>query len=435
MNLKQIINIIEGDLLKKGKVKNFNKIRIDTKKVKENDVFIAIEGKTKNGHDFIEEAIKNKAALIIIDKDIKIKSNVSVIKVKNTLEALYSLARYKRSLFNIPLIAITGSVGKTSTKEIISKILKTKYKVLKSKGNYNNHIGLSMTLLDLDESYDVIVVELGMNHLKEISHLSNICKPDIALITNIGTSHIGNLKSQKNILKAKLEIIDGMSEGFLFVNGDDKFLKEIDISNNVRLIKIKNRYKYKNGVLKYILNKKDYEIKISNKYLINNNLLAIEIGLMFDIDVEEIIKAINNYKYPKQRLEEIKLVNDITLIDDAYNSSYESLLTSLENLKNIKKKKIIILGDILELGDYSVNIHKKIGKKIKKYKFEKLLLVGNDVYQVYLKNKKRSIYFKDNDELICYLKKFKYQDKTILLKASRGMHLEKVRDFLEEQYS
>lgn len=432
MNIKQLVDIMNGELIKKSKIDGFNKIRIDTKKVQKNDAFIAIPRKVKNDHDYIEEAIKNKASLIIVDKDVKIKQKINVIKVENTLEALYSLARYKRRLFNIPLIAITGSVGKTSTKEIISDILETKYKVLKSKGNDNNHIGLSMILLDLDETYDMIVVELGMNHLNEISKLSKICEPDIALITNIGTSHIGNLGSRQNILKAKLEIIEGMKEGFLFVNGDDKLLKNVDIPNYIRIIKIKNRYQYRNGKLKYILKKYKYDINIPNKYLINNTLLAIEIGLMFDIDIETIIKKINSYKYSKQ--EEISLNHGITLIGDSYNSSYESLMMSLENLKKIKDKKIIILGDILELGNCDVKIHKKIARKIKKYKFEQLLLVGKSVYEIYLKNKKRSIYFKNSKELIKYLKNQKYENKTIFLKASHDMHLEEIRKLLEEQY-
>ena len=229
MKLSQINKIING------KINNdisFNKIKVNSKEIQPGDLFLAIN----KGHDYIDEAINNGAVAIISEKELDTPS----IKVDNSVITLGKIAHYIRNLYNIPLIAITGSVGKTTTKELIYLVLSKKYKVLKSNKNQNNHIGLPLTLLNLNNTYDVIVTELGMNHFNEISYLSNICNPNYAVITNIGTAHIGNLGSKKNILKAKLEILDGMNEGYLIVNNDDKYLNKLKntIKVNSKILKI-----------------------------------------------------------------------------------------------------------------------------------------------------------------------------------------------------
>ena len=221
MKLSQINKIING------KINNdisFNKIKVNSKEIQPGDLFLAIN----KGHDYIDEAINNGAVAIISEVDIDYP--IPKIKVSSAVEALGQIAKYIRQLYQKPVIAITGSVGKTTTKELVSLVLKEKYKVLKSEKNNNNHIGLPITLLKLDQDYDVVVAELGMNHLNEISYLSNICQPDYAIITNIGSAHIGNLGSKKNILKAKLEILDGMDNGYLLVNNYDKYLKKVKYS-------------------------------------------------------------------------------------------------------------------------------------------------------------------------------------------------------------
>ena len=217
MKLEKIREIVNGQL-NHFKDIDISSIKANSKEIKPNDLFIAIN----SGHNYINEAIENGASALIVEKDIDF--DIPLIKVESTIIALGKLAKYIRNSYNIPLIAITGSTGKTTTKELISLILSSKYKILKSEKNKNNHIGLPLTLLKLDDTYDIAVVELGMNHFKEIDYLSNICKPNYAVITNIGSAHIGNLGSKENILKAKCEILNGMDNGYLIINNNDKYI-------------------------------------------------------------------------------------------------------------------------------------------------------------------------------------------------------------------
>ena len=380
MKLKTILKITNGKIINNVDAKEkIRKIQIDSRKVKKNDLFIAIVGKNKDGHDYINDAIKAGANAIICEKNINIETNIPIIKVTSTINALGSLALANRiKNKNIPLIAITGSCGKTTTKELISLILSKKYNVLKNEGSLNNHLGLPMTLLDLNDKYDVAVLEMGMNHENEISYLSNIALPNYGIITNIGSSHIGNLGSKKNILKAKMEITDGISNGILIVNGEDKYLKKVKYKN---IIKVKNdaydlSYEFSQTTFKLNIDNKEYSIKfnVPGKHLIMDVLLAIKVGLLFNVEVEDIISSIDEYRAVNGRLN-IILKDELTIIDDAYNSSFESLMGSL-SLLNKKTHNIVILGDILELGDKSYKIHKKINKKIKKFLIEHLLLIG-----------------------------------------------------------
>lgn len=430
MKLKTILKITNGKIINNVDAKEkIRKIQIDSRKVKKNDLFIAIVGKNKDGHDYINDAIKAGANAIICEKNINIETNIPIIKVPSTINALGSLALANRiKNKNIPLIAITGSCGKTTTKELISLILSKKYNVLKNEGSLNNHLGLPMTLLDLNDKYDVAVLEMGMNHENEISYLSNIALPNYGIITNIGSSHIGNLGSKKNILKAKMEITDGISNGILIVNGEDKYLKKVKYKN---IIKVKNdaydlSYEFSQTTFKLNIDNKEYSIKfnVPGKHLIMDVLLAIKVGLLFNVEVEDIISSIDEYRAVNGRLN-IILKDELTIIDDAYNSSFESLMGSL-SLLNKKTHNIVILGDILELGDKSYKIHKKINKKIKKIPIEHLLLIGEYTKVI------NGIHFDDLDPLLNYLYKILRPDSLILIKGSAKMNLKYIVDDLKK---
>lgn len=431
MKLKTILKITGGHIIN-GVSENqkIRKIQIDSRKIKKNDLFIAINGNNLDGHDYIKDAIKAGANAIICEKDISIDTIVPIIKVDSTIKTLGSLALANRIKHkNIPLIAITGSCGKTTTKELISLILSKKYKVLKNEGSLNNHLGLPMTLLELNDKYDVVVLEMGMNHSKEISYLSNIALPNYGIITNIGTSHIGNLKSKKNILKAKMEILDGMNNGTLIVNNEDKYLKKIKFKN---IIKVNNdaydiKYNFSNTTFKLNIDNQEYifNFNIPGSHIIMDVLIAIKIGILFNVDCKDIISSINEYKAINGRLNIIKK-EDLTIIDDAYNSSYESLMGSL-NLLNSNDYNIVVLGDILELGDKSYKIHKKINKKIKKLPINHLLLIGN--YTKVIKGN----HFDNLDDLLNYLYKIIKDNSVILIKGSAKMNLKYVVDNLKKE--
>ena len=427
MDLNKILSITNGIVLNNFKNYKINNIITDSRKVKKRDLFIALKGNKYNGHDYINNI---KCSGIIIDEDINITTNVPVIKVESTYDVLYKLGSFFRNTYNIPLIGITGSNGKTTTKELLSYILESKYNVLKNIDNHNNLIGVSETLFKLNKKIDIAVIEMGMNHSGEISKLSCMCKPNTGIITNIGSSHIGLLKSKKNIYKAKLEIRDGLS-GNIIVNGDDKYLK-----------RIKNSYKcgrcYYNDLIAYniysneellefsIYLDKEYRVKFNNPgiHFINDILIAIKVSLMYDIDMNTIIDRINGFKMVDNRMN-IKHYKKFTIIDDSYNANYESMVGGLNVLKNIKDDKIIILGDMLELGKYSFRYHFKLNLILNKIDNKKVLTVGK--YTKYIKG----IHFNNNKELINYLKNMDLNNKYIYLKGSHGMHLEEIKDYLD----
>jgi len=432
MSIDVLLEIVGGKLLNSGFKRKIKEIKIDSRSVKKDDLFIALIGKNYDSHNYIKNVLNKKPSCIIVCKKIAIKTNIPIILVKDTYDSLMKLGSFFRNKYDIPVIAITGSVGKTTTKEIISSVLSKKYKVLKSEKNYNNHIGLPLTLFNLDNTYDVCVLEMGMNHMNEISKLSKMSKPNIAVITNIGTAHIGNLGSRKNILKAKMEIIDDMDDGLLIVNGMDKLLKKCKYSNIIKVGKKLKPYKIivsDKTYFKLVINNEvhKFEYNSCNKNLIMNFIIAIQIGLLFKIDIEDIKEIIKNYEMPKERMN-IHLKNTTKIIDDCYNASYESVIASIDVLKKEKGEKILVLGDILELGNHSSKIHKKIGKKLKKLKNTNILLVGNEVKNI--KNKKYK-YFNNNEELINYLSTINIDNKTILVKGSRMMHLEKIVTYLK----
>lgn len=448
MKIADLINITEGMLINKGDIETRIKdIVIDSRKVTEGDLFIALKGQKYDGHDFIDEVITKNVSGIIVDKEIDIPiDDIPIIKVNNTYDSLIKIASYIRNKYDIPLIAITGSVGKTTTKELIYNILSTKYNVLKSINNNNNHIGLPLTLFNLKKEHEIIVTELGMNHFGELKKLSNICKPNVAVITNIGTAHIGNLGSKRNIFKAKMEILDGMDEGNIVINGDDKYLNKLDRKKYTKKFKIyKCGYNDKNHLyafnIKCDFEKTTFNIKVLDevhkvtfnvpgKHLIPNILLAIQVGLLYGINIKHIIKAISEYKTLDKRMDIIKLKKNNTLIADCYNSSYESLIGVLELIKNVQTNKLIILGDILELGKYSKKIHLKIGKYLKKMNNTMTLLVGKEMKVI----KGATKHFDDNESLIKYLEDLNFYNSIILIKGSRKLHLEEIKEYLEERY-
>lgn len=437
MNLEELSKIINGTLVNKKNIL-IKDIKIDSKQVKKNDLFICIKGKTLDGHDFINEAIKNKVGAIITSKDIKDK--IPYIKVEDTLLALEQLAIYKRSKFNGITIAITGSVGKTSTKEILKSILETRFNVVSNKNSNNNIIGLPLTIFDLKEDTDILLTELGMNHIGEIKRLSNICKPYIAIITNIGSSHIGNLKTKRNIFKAKMEITGGIKKGHLIVNGDDKYLKKLKPKSNYALIKcgLNKNNDFTCSNVKVDNDKVYFDVNINNKTYhftfntpsikyVNNLLLVINTSLILGIDIETIKDKISNYNSFDRRL---KIYNYplLKLIDDSYNSSLESLKASLEAL-NKEEKKLLIIGDIKELGKYSKKIHKKIGKLINLPNSE-VLIIGNEIKVLSKKYK----HFNTNKEIIDYLENKNIDNYTVLIKGSNSLKLNEISKYLHVRF-
>ena len=432
MNILEILNITKGNLINKINLNlNINRFKINSKEINKGDCYIALIGNT-DGHKYIENAIKNGASLIIVSK--KVSYNIPTILVQDTTKTLGSLATLIRNKYQPKVIAITGSVGKTTTRQLIYTILKTKYKCHQSQKNYNNHIGVPLTMFDLNKDDEIAIVEMGMNHLNEIKYLSQMVTPDIAVITNIGTSHIGNLGSKENILKAKLEIKEGL-KGPLFVNGDDELLQtekayKSGFSKNNDLIAYNLKSSLTNSIFNININNQKYEIKINlPAHLINNVLIAIHIGLYLNVDINTIIKALENYQSFDMRMNILNDKHNNTIINDCYNSSLESLKGVLNLLQNKKQKKLLILGDINELGSFSEKIHQTIPALLNKINNKEVIFIGEKITKI----KYKAIYFNNYKEVVNYLKNKKIKDTLILIKASRSLKLENITRFLTRQ--
>ena len=379
--------------------KSFSK---DTRTINEGDIYVGIKGENFDGNTLYKEALEKGAKACIlqgIDEnkilELKVKySDRAVVLVEDSIKALQEIATYKRSLYNIPVIAITGSVGKTSTKDIVASVVGMKYKVLKTQGNLNNHIGVPLTVLGLD-NHQALVVEMGMNNLNEISVLSKIAKPNVAIITNVGTAHIGNLGSRENIRKAKLEILDGMCDGgVLIINNDNDMLHDWyvqkSLEKNIKIVTygIENSSDFMAQNIELLSDSSNFGININNNtkkvevpiggvHFVYNALCAIAVGNTINIEIDDIIAGIEKFELSKNRMELIKILNDATIINDCYNANYDSMKAGLEYLsKTANKRKIAVLGDMLELGDFSEELHRKVGKEVVKNEIDILITVG-----------------------------------------------------------
>ena len=394
-----------------SKTKNTNKLRgvsIDSKVIKKGNLFIAIKGKKKDGHNYIREAISNGAISCVVSKNIKNVSKKRLIKVSNTYSFLKKFAKLKREYSTGKIIAITGSSGKTTVKELIGNLLKNYGDTFFSLKSFNNAYGVPLSLSNLENSHKFGVFEIGMSKSGEINNLSKIVQPHIGIITNIAEAHIENFKNLRHIAKAKGELINNISpSGYLIIDRENQFYnyfklkaerKKINLvtigydrKSHIRIVKEKNYTKYKKVTIEY--NKKRYEFKTKNNH-VKNVLFAIAVLKILKLDVSIIQNKIHKIealegrgKIMKIKLKDIKF----NLIDESYNANPLSMKESILNLSkiNIKNNKYVLLGDMLELGNKSYNLHRKLSPIINNSKISKLFVHGNYIMNTY-KNVKKS---------------------------------------------
>ena len=446
MKIKDILKVTNGKMLIGDENLVCDSFSKDTRTIQNGNIYIGIKGENFDGNKFWKQALDNGAVGVII-QDVEVSTeelenykDKTVIKVEDTLNALYEIAKYKRSLYDIPVVAITGSVGKTSTKDIIASVVGTKYKTLKTEGNNNNNIGLPLTILKLKD-HEALVVEMGMNHFGEISLLTDIAKPTLAVITNIGTSHIGNLGSRENILKAKLEILEGMKIPKIIINNDNDLLhnwyKENASKLEVHTFGIENdsevmaediKMQEESSEFTAIVNSERVKVNVpvGGEHFVYNALCAMEVGRMLDISIEEIQHGIEHFELTKKRMDIRKLENGAIIINDAYNASFESMKVSLEFLANhTGERKIAVLGDMFELGKYSEELHRKVGQEVVKNNIDILICAGENAKYIIdevRKNSKIETYFMhNNEEIVEKLSQELKNGDVILVKASNGM--------------
>lgn len=462
IHIKDIVKICKAKLLCGSEEDILTDIVRDTREIKKGDTYIGFKGEHNDGNLLYNTAIENGAKICILkessvkDKinleieEIKEKhSDIAIILVEDTVKALQEIASFKRKMYDIPVVGITGSVGKTSTKDIIASVMSKKFNVLKTLGNYNNQIGLPLTVLSLREE-NAMVVEMGMNMPNEISPLSKIAKPTVAVITNVGTAHIGNLGSRENILKAKLEILDGLQDdGILVINNDNDMLHNWYMKNqNIDLKIVTFGMENKSDIMPYDIelledgskykidmDGKTYNVNISvgGNHFVLNSLCAIAIGRIFDIPMEDILEGIANFELTKRRMQVEKNKAGIIIINDCYNANYDSMKAAIEYLGKLNsKKKIAVLGDMLELGNFSKELHEKVGEEVAKNNVNILITVGSEAKFIVNKalekgfNKENIYECKDNEEAIKIIKKIASSEDAILLKASNGLNFQEI---------
>ena len=434
-NLKDFSEILKREKLNELLFEEFSKkvqiknVVMDSRKVTEGSLFFAIN----NGNSYVKDVLDKGASLVIADNtDI---ADERIVKVSDTIATMQDLATKYRNKLDIQVIGITGSNGKTSTKDIVYSLLSKKAKTLKTEGNYNNHIGLPYTLLNVTDEEKFVVLEMGMSSLGEIRRLGEISNPDYAIITNIGDSHIEFLKTRDNVFKAKTELLEFVNKENTFVCGDDVYLAKLDVNkigfnedNNFRI----ESYEFSDKGSKFTLDGKEYEMSLLGKHNISNTAIAIELAKKIGLSEEEIKEGLKDIKISGMRFQEIRVGEDI-YINDAYNASPTSMKAAIDTLNEIydDKYKIAILGDMLELGEDEVKYHVEVLNYLLDKKIKLIYLYGERMkkaYDIFMKNKSeeyRFWYYPTKEGIVESLKNIK-MEKVILLKASRGTALEDI---------
>ena len=445
LNIQEVIEAIKGEFIVKNNGGKFNKISTDTRKIEKDNLFFALKGENFNGNNYAVSAIEKGASVVIVDevsfKEDELNNKGTIIKVDDTRKALGDLARYYRKKLGIKVVGITGSTGKTSTKDLIAAFLSGKYKVFKTQGNFNNEIGLPLMIFELNKEYDIAVLEMGTSNFGEINRLAGIALPDIAAITNIGVAHIEYLKTRENILKEKMSIADFFKEDSnLVLNCENDMLKTVSDKDydkiNIKRTGYDKQYDLYAENVELTCEKTSFDV-ISNgeryRFTLNmvgehnvlNALLGIQISKDLGLTFEEMEKGLENFEATSMRLEFIKH-NGLIIINDSYNANPDSMKAALNVLKEYSgKRKIAVLGTMGELGEHARISHKEVGE-FAKGKADILFTTGtyNDSYKEGFG--KDTLIFNTKEELIESLINLVKEDDTILVKASRSAKFEEI---------
>ena len=448
-SFEELVRALEGTVVVNNDNKNFKGTCIDNRKVTEDCIFFAIKGERFNANNVAIDVLEKGASIAVVDEVNFKKEDAEgkgiVIKVDNTVKAMLKLANFYRRKLNLKVIGVTGSCGKTSTKDLIAAVLSTKYNVFKTEGNFNSEIGLPLMILQLTSEHDVAVLEMGMSDLGEIKRLAKAAEPDMAAITNIGLSHLENLKTQDNILKAKMEITEYFTkDNILVVNAEDERLKKLN-STDYKIEKIGYNHEYdvyasniilREDSVKFTANcgndKYDFELPMAGKHNVLNMMLAIDIARNLNVSLKEMNDGLANLKATSMRLE-VEKTDKITIINDCYNASPDSMKSSIEVLMTkAAMRRVAILGDMYELGDEAKRAHFEVGEYARD-KVDLLIVIGEHInnFKDGFKND-NIIMYNTKEECIKELKSIVKKDDVVLVKASRGVKLEDVVKKLEE---
>lgn len=444
--INEILNATGGKLIQKGGRDSVSGVSTDTRTIKPGDLFVALKGRNFDGHKFIEEAVKKGACAVIVGAGL-VPSAPTLIRVKDTLRALGDIAHYYRMKFDIPVIGVTGSNGKTTTKEMIYKVLASKFKVLKNEGTENNLIGVPKTLLGLKPLHDMAVLELGTNHFGEIKRLSCISNPTMGVITNIGSSHLEFLESEKGVFREKSDLLKGLGKNSAAIlNADDELLQKAGrLKCKIVRFGIDNICDFRatdiichNDETDFMVNGEyPFKIRLLGRHNVYNALAAISAGFLNKIEHREIYNALYRFNPVKGRMF-LRVVEGIHIIDDTYNSNPHSLKMAITALSNYRStgRKILICGDMLELGKSAHEFHYQAGRFASEAGVSYLISVGN-FREIVNKGafsggmKRKAIFScKNNQAALAALKQIIKENDAVLLKGSRLIKLDEVVDAL-----
>lgn len=443
MTLKNIAMACKGELFCNPDEENIKVtgVQLDSRKIEKGNLFIATKGERVDGHTFIPAVIEKGAVCSICQAAPEVGP---YILVKDSFQALKDIAAYYRTHLNIPIVGITGSVGKTSTKEAIAQVLSVKYNVLKTAGNFNNEVGLPLTILSIKEEHQVAVVEMGISDFGEMERLSSIAQPDICVITNIGLCHLENLKTQDGILKAKTEIFNHRNpNGAIILNGDDPYLNKVEVVDGTIPVRFgfgdNSKLKIESSNLKgllgseFVLKDGERELQCScslpGPHVITNSACAACVGFELGLTEEEIIKGISEQRPVSGRSNLIE-TGDYLVIDDCYNANPVSMREAIDLLKLSNSRKVAILGDMFELGENEESLHAQVGEYAAEGGIDVILFVGGLSKKGYLRAKgiasgnQQIQYFSQRDELLEALFGIIKKGDSVLVKASHGMQFD-----------
>ena len=452
MTLENIAKACNGEYIGDESLKSniITGVEKDSRLIEDGFLYVPFAGARVDGHDFINQCFEKGAICSLSEKKLD-NVNGPYILVESTAQALKDIAEFYREQLDCKVIGITGSVGKTSTKEIIASVLSEKFSVLKTEGNYNNEIGEPLTVLKIRDNHEIAVIEMGMSGFNEIEYLVNIVNPKIGVISNIGLSHVERLGSREGIFKAKMEITTNFDENStLIVNGDDDMLATLkgkDLKYNLKTF----GFEKDNTIycVDFEMNDNDtiFNVMIDNKiekfyiptvgeHNIYNAMAAILVGQTLNLTLDEIRNGLETLEITKSRMDVIKNDN-YTVIDSVYNASVDSMRAALKVLNRYENRKVAVLGDMFEMGSFAEEGHREVGKCASEYA-DILIAVGDDakfMVDEAIKNnmdKENTYYFKTKEEAIENFENILQKGDAILVKASRGMHLEEVVEFLSK---
>ena len=418
----------------------------DSRQVKQGSMFAAIKGERVDGHKFVAPCIDSGAVCALVEE--KPQCECNYIMVESTLKALKQIAKYYRSTFDIPFIGITGSVGKTSTKEMISSVLSQKFSVHKTQGNFNNELGVPLTIFGLESHHEIAVIEMGISGFTEMTRLADIVRPDISVITNIGYCHLENLIDLDGVLKAKTEMLEFLSnDGRMFFCGDDEKLFTVKEHNNVRtsFYGFDDRNDYKAQIINTDIEKGiscklllanssvDAVVPSVENHMVANALCAAAIGEYVGMTSEQIKDGIESYKTVGSRSNVIRK-NSITIIDDCYNANPTSVRASINSLAKFDSRKVAIIGDMKELGTNENSLHFDTGKYIIDAGIDEVIAVGTLCKHLFDGANHQGHYFETVEQCIKEIDSIVKNGDTVLVKASHSMHFENIVDTLKDKF-